>query len=213
MVYRYYFHAHINPTELSTKEKTVLNDKLARIEAANETAANQELASRLPADPVEMNQVKLLPPVDQEALQRQQDEFLRQQEMERRTLSLTARELNGMLNYNTDLGKNLQINFKHGYMDIQCVIPVDSDVAVIGGKTLRGSVDVKIDKTPDGRLALIVRDVTVCGVPLPNAWLGDIKNKNLLEEFASDNEILQAFANGIEDIAFVDGSMRVRLAQ
>lgn len=209
LLYRYYFHAHINPTVLSDKEKVVLNEKLERIQ----TASN---AAHIPLDPstsTELNEVKLLPPVDQELLQRQQDEFLRQQEMERRTLTLSSRELNAMLNYQTDFGQTFRIDFKPGYLDIQCVIPVPEDVAVLGGKTLRGSVDVGISKLPEGKLALIVRDVTVCGLPMPNAWLGNIKNQNLIEQFGSENEILKIFADGIEHIEIVDGQMRVRLAE
>lgn len=58
-----------------------------------------------------------------------------------------------------------------------------------------------------------LEDVTVGGVPCPNAWLGGLKGRNLMEGYKNDDPFLKAFAEGIEDLEVVDGELRVLLAE
>ena len=205
LTYRYYFHANINPVTLNQKEQAVLDDKLAQIEASERAAA-------LPVDEgtmVELNQSTIIPsPAEQEAM-------LRQQEIDRRTIVLTQRELNGMLNHNTDLGKYLKIDLKNGYIDIDYVIPVDEEVPVMGGKQIRTSIDVSMAKLDNGRLALAIEDISVGGIPMPNAWLSTVgieKGANLLDHLGNDEGLLKIFSDGIEAIDISGGEMKVLLA-
>ncbi len=48
------------------------------------------------------------------------------------------------------------------------------------------------------------------GVPIPNAWLGNIKNVNLVSEFG-DRGFWNAFADGVEDIQIQEGELYIKL--
>lgn len=212
MTYNYYFHAQIRPTVLSEQEREVLNTKIETIESAGASAMAAPETAMLAEDDgylVEMNQVRLLPPEEQEAI-------LREQERDRRTLVLTEKEINGMLNYNTDLGERLKFEFKPGYIDINYVQPIDDDVMMVGGKTLRLSVDFSLKKMPGGKLELTVRDVNVAGVPLPTAWLdmvGIPKGQNLVEAWEDEYPWFEQFMAGIEYIDVSSGVVSLRLAE
>jgi len=55
------------------------------------------------------------------------------------------------------------------------------------------------------------------GVPMPNAWLGDIKNVNIFENASGvsreQSGFLKRLADGIEDFEVRDGEIRIRLAE
>lgn len=203
-IYRYYFHAHIQPVNLTSQEQQLLDEKLAQIEDAG-AGANLPVTDQTL---VELNQVRELEPIEEvdPEVQRQQEQRLR------RTIVITDHEFNGMLNHNTDLGQTLKVEFKPGYIDIEVVIPVEDDVAVIGGKTIRTSVDISIEKQVDGSLGLAIRSVNVGGVPMPNAWLGGIKGQNLLEQFAQD-DFFKKLAAGVEEFRIGSGEIAIVLAE
>ncbi len=48
---------------------------------------------------------------------------------------------------------------------------------------------------------------------MPNAWLGYMKNKNLVEEFGTDGGFWQLFAEGVRDIKVREGHIRIRLKE
>ncbi|RMH17207.1 MAG: arginine N-succinyltransferase, partial [Gammaproteobacteria bacterium] len=54
--------------------------------------------------------------------------------------------------------------------------------------------------------------ISVWGVPLPNAWLGNMKNVDLIEHFGDQGGFWQALANGIADIQVSEGKLRIELA-
>ena len=51
------------------------------------------------------------------------------------------------------------------------------------------------------------------GVPLPNAWLGGIKNIDLVEEFSTEEGFWKAFADGVESIGVQEGTLKVTLKE
>jgi len=51
------------------------------------------------------------------------------------------------------------------------------------------------------------------GVPMPNAWLGGIKNIDLIKEFGTDEGFWKTFADGVDSIKVVEGSLQVRLKE
>jgi hypothetical protein len=63
------------------------------------------------------------------------------------------------------------------------------------------------------RPVVILRGVSIWGVPIPNAWLGGIKNIDLVSEFGMDSGFWRTFAAGIEDIRIVDGRLSVILKE
>ena len=57
-----------------------------------------------------------------------------------------------------------------------------------------------------------IREVSVGGVPLPNAWLGSLKDVNLVGEHLENDPGLQAFWAGIEELEIQPDGLRVRLS-
>ena len=93
---------------------------------------------------------------------------------------------------------------------------MDEDVAILGGKTIRMSVDISLAKRNSGELDFRIKDVNVGGIPLPAAWLeivGIMKNENLLDDLPEDYTFFRQLAAGIEAISIESGEMRIRLAE
>lgn len=51
-----------------------------------------------------------------------------------------------------------------------------------------------------GGPVIILRGVSIWGVSIPNAWLGNMKNIDLIQEFGSDRGFWKGFADGVEEI-------------
>ena len=84
---------------------------------------------------------------------------------------------------------------------------------MLGGKTIRTRAEVAAYLDLDGRLAIIVEDVSLNGVPLPNAWLFDLKGVNLVERYENRDPLMRAIADGIEEFEVRRGEVRIRLAK
>ena len=117
-----------------------------------------------------------------------------------REVSFSERELNALLASNTDMAQRLAIDLSDDLASARLLIPLDPDFPILGGKTLRVNAGLEV-AFRGGRPVAILRGVSLMGVPLPNAWLGNLKNVDLISEFGSDPGIWQSFAAGIEHIA------------
>ena len=51
------------------------------------------------------------------------------------------------------------------------------------------------------------------GVPLPNAWLGGLKNIDLVKEFGADEGFWNTFSAGVDSISVVEGFLNIRLKE
>ena len=60
---------------------------------------------------------------------------------------------------------------------------------------------------------MILRGVSVMGVPIPSAWLGGLKNRDLVAEFGTDPGFWRAWAAGVEDMRVTDGKLVIRLKE
>ena len=92
------------------------------------------------------------------------------------------------------------------------ILPLDEDLPVFGGKTLRVKTGVAF-RYADGRPSVTLRGVMVMGLPLPNAWLGGLKNVDLVQEFGADEGFWKAFADGVESLRVEDGLVAIRLKE
>lgn len=97
-----------------------------------------------------------------------------------KVLRLTERELNGLLNANTDLGKTVRLEFGQDAINAYVTAPIPQDVPVVGGKMFRARGRFRLSLTNGAAPYAILEDVTVFGVSLPKAWLGGLKGENLL---------------------------------
>lgn len=209
--YYYNFHASLRPVKLSEPEKAVVQQKIQALENAGERSASDAGAGAATSDDAlrEANQVRVLTP-------EQEKEVLRQQREDRRTIVLTQREINGMLNYNTQLGERLKFDLKPGYIDIEYIQPIPDHVKIIGGQTWRFSMDVSMNKVPGGKLEFKLQDVSVGGIPLPAAWLemvGIRKNEDLMALIKKELPMLEKFEEGIDFVDISSGQMKIRLSE
>ena len=129
-----------------------------------------------------------------------------------RTIRFTERELNALLAKNTDLADTLAIDLAPDLVSAKLRIPLDEDFPVLGGKTLRVKTGV-IFRYVDGQPKIMLRGVMVMGVPLPNAWLGGLKNIDVVREFGGDESFWKSFADGVESLRVEDGVVVLTLKE
>ena len=99
-----------------------------------------------------------------------------------KVLRLTERELNGLLNANTDLGKTLRLELGRDAINAYVAAPIPEDVPILGGKMFRARGRFRVSLTEGAAPFAILEDVTVFGLSLPKAWLGGLKGENLLAD-------------------------------
>jgi hypothetical protein len=56
-----------------------------------------------------------------------------------------------------------------------------------------------------------MEDLSVGGISLPNAWLGDLKGVDLLAKNLEKDPAIQRFLTGIQELDIHPGSLRVVL--
>ena len=59
----------------------------------------------------------------------------------------------------------------------------------------------------------VLKGVSLMGVPIPGAWLGGLKNVDLVQEFGDAQGFWKGFADGVEDIRVEEGALRIRLKE
>ena len=149
----------IKPVVLSTQEKATVDEKL-RLTRGSAPAPP-------PAPVVDANR------------ERPQD---RTYVPGSKVFKLTEREINGLLNANTDLGESVRLEFARDAINAYVVVPIPQDFPIAGGRMFRARSRFRLSLGNDGAPYAILEDVTVFGVSLPKAWLGGLKGENLLGE-------------------------------
>ncbi|MEZ0226337.1 MAG: arginine N-succinyltransferase [Alphaproteobacteria bacterium] len=128
-----------------------------------------------------------------------------------RQITFSEREINALIATNTDLADKVAIDLSPGLISAKAIIPLDPDMPVLGGKTLKISAGVELN-FKGGKPIVILRGVSVWGVPVPNAWLGDLKNVDLVREYG-DAGFWKSFAAGVDNISVGDGTLAVKLKE
>ena len=129
-----------------------------------------------------------------------------------REIMFTERELNGMIAKNTGLASRLAIDLSDDLASAKLLIPLDPDFPFLGGKTLKVTAGVEL-KYNNRNPVVILKGVSVWGVPVPNAWLGGLKNIDLVKEFGDEKGFWQTFSEGIESIKVEEGRLTVILKE
>ena len=129
-----------------------------------------------------------------------------------RSIRLSEREINSLLAKNTDLARKLAIDLSDDMMSAKLLMPVDEDFPIMGGKILKVRAGVELAYR-DGKPIVILKGVSIMGVPIPNAWLGGLKNIDLVEEFGSGDGFWKAFSDGVQDIRIVEGDLQIELKE
>lgn len=129
-----------------------------------------------------------------------------------REIFLSERELNSMLAKNTDLASKLAIDLSDNLASARLLVHLDEDFPFLGGNTVKLSAGMELSLS-EGKPIAILRGVSAWGVPLPNAWMGNMKNINLIEEFGESGGFWQAINDGVEEIDVEDGKLRIKLKE
>lgn len=127
-----------------------------------------------------------------------------------KVLRLTERELNGLLNANTDLGKSVRFEFDQDAVNAYVAVRIPEDFPIGGGRMFRARGRFRVSLGNGGKPYAILDDVTVFGVSLPKAWLGGIKGENLIgEAIAGSNQ--SPVLKGIKSLRVEPGALVLEL--
>ena len=117
-----------------------------------------------------------------------------------------------MLANNTDLATMVAVDLADDLISARLRIPMDQDFPIFGGKTLRAAAGVEL-AFRNGKPVVILKGVKLMGVPIPNAWLGGLKNIDLVQEFGGDEGFWKLFSDGVESITTKDGLLNITLKE
>ncbi|MDH5307177.1 MAG: hypothetical protein OEW02_08335 [Myxococcales bacterium] len=191
VVRMYLYPPAFTPVHLSAEEAHLLDTKLARLESVRPPRRD---ASRAADDRAWLEPE---PYVESDAS---------------REISFSEREINALIARNTDLATRAAIDLSDNLASAKLLIPMDPDLPVLGGKTLRISAGVELAYA-GGRPIVALRGISIMGVPLPNAWLGNLKHVDLVKEFGADPGFWRAFAAGVEQLSVEEGRVKIRLRE
>ena len=182
------FPSKLEPVELSQREESTLNSKLKRFGLPT-----------LPSQATDSSSTTLEPEAYTEV-------------GANREINFTEKELNALLAKNTDLADKVAIDLAENLASAKMIIPLDPDFPILGGKTLKVNAGTELSYA-NGRPTVILKGVTVWGVPIPNAWLGNLKNVDLVKEFGGNEGFWKSFADGVENISVAEGQLKIKLKE
>lgn len=125
---------------------------------------------------------------------------------------LTERELNGLLNENTDLGKTVSFELANNAIHARVEKDLDKDIPIVGGKRFKLRARFLVDSTP-GHASFILDDVTVWGISLSNDWLAGLKGHDLLGQILGGANVKEGKLPGIEEFKVESGRLIIKLAE
>jgi hypothetical protein len=128
----------------------------------------------------------------------------------KREIILTEKELNGLLNEHTTLGDKLKFELATDAVHARLETDLDPDLPVVGGKRLKARARF-IVKTDSGAPSLILEDLTVWGVSVPNDWVAQLKGKDILGEVLGGGK--GGKIAGIEEMSVEPGQLKIKLKE
>ncbi|MEE9494341.1 MAG: arginine N-succinyltransferase [Gammaproteobacteria bacterium] len=187
------FPTHFTPVTLSEKQEQQLGRKLSRLGLSG---LNPDIT--VPSSAVIVGE-KLEPEVFSEKDARHE-------------VSLTEDEINALLAKNTDLADKLAIDLSDDLISAKLLVPLDEDFPILGGKTLKMKAGIELAFV-DSRPRVVLKGVTIMGVAVPNAWLGNLKNIDLVDEYGQNEGFWKSFAEGVEALDVEDGRIQIKLKE
>lgn len=191
LIKSYLFPSEFTPVSLSVNEAKQLNQKLKQlnlplIDDVSTTSTNNKQANALE------------PEAYTEAGASREIEF-------------SEREINAMIAHNTDMADKLAIDLSDSLASAKLLMPLDPDMPLFGGKTLNLKAGIELAFS-EGKPIVKLRGVSAWGVPVPNAWMGNLKNIDLVSEFG-DSGFWKSLADGIDYLQIVEGKLIVKLKE
>ena len=193
----FFFLAPFTPVELNQCEKQELAGKLDRIEQASGISL-EDMFGGVREDELTPEGFLKPEPYSEEGASRE--------------IYLSERELNALLANNTDLAQKAAIDLSRDLVSVKLLVPVDPDFPVLGGKTVRVRAGLEL-ALRDGRPVIKLRGVSLMGIPLPNVWLGGIKNIDLIGEYGGERGFWKGFADGVDSLEVKEGRVYIKLRE
>jgi len=203
------FPSPFTPVELSQQEEQQLEQKLSQFDGVAGSAPSHD---RNGADPAQSRARSFTPQPDDYDEQGALKAEAYSEEGANREITFTERELNGLLANNTDLAEKMAVDLATDLVSLRLLIPIDPDFPIMGGKTLRVRAGAELAYR-DNKPVVVLKGVSVMGVPIPNAWLGGLKNIDLMQEFGVEPGFWQSLGEGVESIQVRDGELYVKLKE
>jgi hypothetical protein len=194
----YLFPEEFRPVHLSAREEQALNLKLERLDSV--TVAHRQRNQDRSGEPRRRNESGVLVP-----------ERYSEAVADRR-ITLTERELNALLAKNTDLARKLAIDLSDHLISAKLLVPLDEDLPVLGGRTLKVKAGLALTYR-NNRPVVVLKGISLMGVPLPGAWLGGLKNIDLVEAYGKDAGFWKSFADGVSNISVSEGKLQIELKE
>jgi len=197
----YFFPSEFKPVTLNPHEEQVLNTKLEKLDSIEgDVNLHRKDILKKPskADRFDSSATLKPEPYSEKSIKRE--------------IIFTERELNALLAKNTDLARKLAIDLSDDLVSAKLLLPVDEDFPILGGKILRVRTGV-VFTYDKGKPVVILKGITIMGVPMPNAWLGGMKNIDLVKEFGADKGFWKTFSDGVEDIKIKEGHLKIKLKE
>ena len=185
----------IKPVVLSAPEKAVVEQKLQQLGGANADAPTNRVGARSAASTAR----SAADAVENVTLDRHY-------EPGSKVFTLTEREINGLLNANTDLGNAVRLEFTRDAINAYLVVPIPKDFPIGGGKMFRARGRFSISLGQDAPPHAILEDVTVFGLSLPKAWMGGLKGENLISDAMGKRNGSPVF-RGIKNLRIEPGAL------
>jgi hypothetical protein len=127
-----------------------------------------------------------------------------------RTISISSKEINAFL-ANQGIGEQVKLDVTRNRIAANFLLPIDKDAPLFAGTTLRIRLALNALMNENGKLVVKVDDVSLGGIPLPNAWLGDIKGLDLITSNIGEDPALERFAAGIKEFRLENGHVHIVL--
>jgi hypothetical protein len=197
VVRTYIFPAEFKPVQLSASEEQVLAQKLERIDSFGARHTRGAIKAEKHSQSEGADVLEPEPYSEAGAS---------------RSITLSERELNAILAKNTNLARKLAIDLSENLMSAKLLVPVDEDFPFLGGQILKVRAGMELAYR-DNRPVVILKGITVMGVPIPNAWLGGMKNIDLVNYYGNEAGFWKAFADGVENIHIEDGNITMLLKE
>jgi hypothetical protein len=127
-----------------------------------------------------------------------------------REIILTERELNGLLNENTEFGKSVSFQLATNAIHARVETDLDPDLPILGGRRFKARARFLVSDIP-GKASFILDDLTVWGISLPNDWLAGLKGRDLLAEALGAGN--NGKVPGVEEFKVEPGQLMIRLKE
>ena len=190
---QYLYAATFEPIQLTRAEQQFLDNKMAKLAQGNPVGFSPSSQNSVfPDGSLEPE------PYSEDAASRE--------------IQLTEREVNALIAKDADMAKRVAVDLAENLVSVKLVVPVNEEVPLLGGKTLKLNFGVELSYAND-KPVVAMQGISLGGVPLPSAWWGDIKHINLVEEFGGPGGFWDQFIKGVEDLHIQNGRLHITLKE